>query len=127
MKQRYGRIHRLFVLSWNKKKGEILEPTFKKGFEIKANLLKVDEKQIPRGDTIDIMAELAKIKDKVSSFFQKQQIFDANVKKNEGKWDDLQGKSMTDVEVRQDQPAELGAPPSVGGRTYKDFLNVTDA
>jgi hypothetical protein len=30
-------------------------------------MLKLDERQIPQGDTIDIMAELATIKDEVSS------------------------------------------------------------
>ena len=34
---------------------------------IKADMLKLDERQIPQRDTIDIMAELAMVKDKVPS------------------------------------------------------------
>lgn len=45
----------------------MLEPTYKQEFSIKADMLKLDETQIPQWDTIDIMAELATIKDKVNS------------------------------------------------------------
>ena len=45
----------------------MLEPTYEQEFSIKADMLKLDERQIPQQDTIDIMAELAMVKDKVPS------------------------------------------------------------
>jgi hypothetical protein len=65
VRRRYGRMHRLFLLSSNKVKGSILTPIYYQDFRIE--VLADSILKIPADDTIDITALLDDIKDKVSN------------------------------------------------------------
>ncbi|KAL9024280.1 MAG: hypothetical protein Q9196_006629 [Gyalolechia fulgens] len=77
VKKRYGRLHRVLLLSGNEVKGKILKPPFAQQFRLHAEPV---EDGIPDHDTPDINAELNRIKAEY-----------------DGDWDDLQDKDFFEM------------------------------
>jgi len=80
VKRRYGRMHRLLLLSSNRVKGSTLKPEHREMFNIRVPRDFVDGKDIPQNDTADITAILEQVK-----------------KDHDGKWDALHGRDLPKI------------------------------